>query len=242
MPPKGSLPPLPPHRLQFQVNDVRHIPLTIIHESPEWVIISKPSGLLSVPGTRSNIDDSASQRIQTLYPQAQGGLVVHRLDLSTSGLMIFALTPNALAAFHQLFVKKEVSKHYTAVVSTSPQHAQILADQKEGMIHLPLRLDPFQRPLQIHDSLHGKPCSTQWSYQDQHPLGSLLTLSPITGRTHQLRVHCAHPLGLNSAIVGDRLYHRTSQNQRLHLHASALSFVDPLSQQRFSFEDPAPFL
>ena len=110
------------------------------------------------------------------------------------------------------------------------------------MIHLPLRLDPFQRPLQIHDPLHGKPCSTHWTYQDHHPSGSIFTLSPITGRTHQLRVHCAHPLGLNSPIFGDRLYHRTSQNQRLHLHASSLSFIDPLSKKRFSFEDPAPFL
>ena len=242
MPPKGSLPPLPPHRQLFQVGDTRHLTVKVISEHEQWVVISKPSGLLSVPGTRSSTPDAVSERIKQMYPHAQGGLVVHRLDLSTSGLMIFALTKTALSAFHKLFVNKQVSKKYSAVLSTSSALDQSLALQKEGKISLPLRLDPFQRPLQIYDPLHGKACMTHWQYEGTHPLGSHLTLSPITGRTHQLRVHCAHPLGLNAPLVGDRLYHRSSQSQRLHLHAFSLSFIDPLTGDRFSFEDPAPFL
>ena len=117
-----------------------------------------------------------------------------------------------------------------------------------GKITLPLRLDPFQRPLQIYDPIHGRACETHWERIGEHARGVLVRLTPVTGRTHQLRLHAAHPLGLNAPIVGDPHYscEATADGSppgavRLHLHASALSFEDPTTGKRIEIEDKATF-
>lgn len=242
MPPKGKLPPLSQRRLGFQLPNLRHIAVKKVAEGDGWVLISKPSGLLSVPGKDPEHDDCALARVQAMYPNATGGMVVHRLDLPTSGLLLFALTPDRLIELNQQFAHRQVDKSYTAILERSPS-------VNHEDIFLPLRLDPFQRPLQMYDPLHGKPCHTRWCLLDpDHALGVKVKLIPITGRTHQLRVHTAHPLGLNAPIVGDPHYSSDAQadgsaprGMRLHLHASFLSFTDPVSGHRVSYQDEAPF-
>ncbi len=242
MAPKGALPPLSKRRLGFELPDLSQVKLDIVAESSSWVLVSKPAGLLSVPAKDPLFKDCALDRVQKLYPHATGGMVVHRLDLPTSGLLLFALTPQSLSHLNQQFAQRKVSKTYTAILEKVPLVA-------EGDIYLPLRLDPFQRPLQVADPLHGKPCHTRWRILDaQHPQGCKVALQPLTGRTHQLRLHSAHPLGLNSPILGDPHYSVNAQANgsppqgiRLHLHASELSFDDPESGQRLYFKDEAPF-
>ena len=242
MVPKGPLPPLSPRRAGFELPDLSEARLPIIAQGSTWVLVSKPSGLLSVPAKDPQYKDCALTRVQSWYPQATGGMVVHRLDLPTSGLLLFALTPESLANLNRQFAKRTVSKSYTAILEKIPLVS-------EGDIHLPLRLDPFQRPLQVVDPLHGKSCHTRWRILDaQYILGCKVELIPITGRTHQLRVHSAHALGLNSPILGDPHYSANAQangsspqDLRLHLHASSLSFDDPETGERLHFIDDAPF-
>ena len=241
MPPKGPLPPLPARRGRFKPVDLRGVPLEVICEEEEWVVIHKPAGLLSVPGVESWAQDAASVRVRELFPRARGGLVAHRLDMATSGLMVFALSERALSRLNEAFARKQVQKRYLAVLSTSGGLAP------EGEVSLPMRLDPHQRPLQLIDFVHGRPSLTRWRVEGTHPLGTLISLWPITGRTHQLRLHAAHPLGLNAPIVGDSIYHREADlgaeghilvggAPRLLLHATSLSFDDPCTGRRRAFE------
>lgn len=239
---RGPLPELSDRRTGFLLPDVRELPLRWVAQGKSWVVISKPSGLLSVPGSSPDANDSAAERVRARYPEATGGLVVHRLDLPTSGLMVFALTSEALSHLGDQFARRTVKKMYCAVLESRPQGGL------SGEVMLPLRLDPFQRPLQIYDPLHGRRCHTRWEVIEPHPLGIRVKLWPITGRTHQLRVHAAHPLGLNAPIVGDPHYSRDARadggpphDLRLHLHAQTLSFNDPDTGERVEVEDPAPF-
>ena len=238
----GALPPLSSRREQFRVPDMSHVPIQWISSGKSWVVISKPSELLSVPGKSSDASDCALARVAERYPEVnKSGGVVHRLDLPTSGLMVFALTSTGLSELNAQFAKREVSKRYTAVLTRSPSG-------DKGEVHLPLRLDPFQRPLQIHDPVHGRYCHTRWQKVGTHPKGVVVHLEPVTGRTHQLRLHAAHPLGLNAPIVGDPHYSCDARADggrprgvRLHLHASKLVFTDPDTGERVELEDPAPF-
>ena len=249
MSPKGPLPPLPPQRARFKPLELRDVPLEGIFEAPEWVVVIKPAGLLSVPGVEPWADDAASVRVKARFPHATGGLVAHRLDMATSGLMVFALSERALATLHQDFVHKRIEKRYMAVLSRDPRLSQAEGEP----VTLPLRLDPHQRPLQLVDWVHGKPSQTRWRYEGPHPLGHLVSLWPVTGRTHQLRLHAAHPLGLNAPMVGDSIYHRDADlcaegrvsvggAERLLLHATTLTLSDPITGERLSFEAPPPFL
>lgn len=241
MPPRGPLPALPVHRNRFKPIDLRDVPLPIICEEEEWVVVHKPAGLLSVPGVEEWARDSASERVRRLFPRARGGLVVHRLDMATSGLMVFALSERALSVLNQAFAHKKVSKRYLAVL------AKPSLENVQGEVSLPMRLDPHQRPIQVVDFVHGKPSITRWRVEQKHHLGTLVSLWPITGRTHQLRLHSAHPLGLNAPIVGDSIYHQEANlgaegsvliggSSRLLLHATNLSFDDPCTGERRSFE------
>ena len=245
---RGALPPLSSRRLSFKLPNTSDLKIKWIAEGQGWVVLSKPAGLLSVPGSsrhgaaaEDRGGDSVETRVRARYSEAEGGLVVHRLDLPTSGLMVFALTSQTLAHLNQQFAQRTTAKRYTAVLDRAPRAAQ-------GDVRLPLRLDPFQRPLQIVDPVHGRPAHTRWEVIGTHPLGVLVDLEPVTGRTHQLRLHAAHPLGMNAPIVGDPHYSRDAtadgtspHGLRLHLHASALSFDDPQTGERLSFVDPAPF-
>jgi tRNA pseudouridine32 synthase/23S rRNA pseudouridine746 synthase len=206
--------------------------LSIVFEDAWLVVVDKPSGLLSVPSRDTSVTDSVLARLRARYPRATGPLLVHRLDLDTSGLLVAALDPGTHADLQRQFLRREVHKRYVAWVQ-----GHIRAEQ--GTIDFPMRVDLHDRPRQIHDPLHGKPAVTQWQVLERRGERTRVALFPLTGRTHQLRVHAAHPLGLGAPIVGDRLYGH--EGERLLLHAESLSFTHPHTGQRLCFERPAPF-
>jgi tRNA pseudouridine32 synthase/23S rRNA pseudouridine746 synthase len=183
--------------------------MRIVHVSDRLVVIDKPAGLLSVPGRTE--PDCASARVQALYPDA---LVVHRLDQATSGLLLFARGARAQRELSADFAGRRVDKRYVAIVTGHLTG--------EGLIDLPLGADWPRRPRQQVDLVHGKPSQTRWWALSQADGTTRVELEPLTGRTHQLRVHLAQ---LGHAILGDMLYARpdvAAQSPRLLLHASEL--------------------
>ena len=211
---------------------VRDEALSIVFEDAWVVVVDKPCGLLSVPARDASVTDSVLARLRARYPHATGPLLVHRLDLDTSGLLVAALDPRTYVALQRQFTHREVHKRYVAWV-------QGLVAGEQGTIDFPMRVDLDDRPRQIHDPVHGKAAVTEWRVLERRGERTRVAFFPLTGRTHQLRVHAAHPLGLGAPIVGDRLYGHPEV--RLHLHAEALSFLHPETGQRVSFERPAPF-
>ena len=207
--------------------------LDIVHEEASFLVINKPSGLLSVPGR--HVQDSVKTRIRAMYPNARGGLIVHRLDMATSGLMLIALSERAQKSFQHQFIKRTVHKQYVAIVDG------VLDSELggEGEIDLPLCNDFEDRPRQKVCAVEGKTAHTKWQIAKQESDRTWLNLWPVTGRTHQLRVHCAHHQGLNTAIVGDDLY--GDNDERLMLHAQRIEFNHPLTKQPMMFEVLAPF-
>lgn len=188
--------------------------LHIIYNNKELAVVSKPAGMLSVPGKDDlpNVRDSMKSAI----PSAKGPIIVHRLDMDTSGLMLVALTEEKYHKLQDLFLHRRIHKVYHALVEREMPVGQ------EGKISLPLRPDINDRPRQMVDEMHGKPAETYYKVLANRDGHALLELRPITGRTHQLRVHCAHPRGLNNPIVGDRLY--GTSGERLMLHAYSITF------------------
>ena len=195
------------------------IPLTphIIYNNKEMAVVSKPAGMLSVPG--KDDQPSVQEAMRQMFPQATGPLIVHRLDMDTSGLMLIALTEEKYHELQDLFLHHRIHKVYHAVLEHEMPEGQ------EGDIDLPLRPDFDDRPRQMVDPKHGKPAQTHYRVLGNRDGHALLELRPITGRTHQLRVHCAHPLGLNNPIVGDRLYGKPAE--RLMLHAKRIEIRPP---------------
>jgi tRNA pseudouridine32 synthase/23S rRNA pseudouridine746 synthase len=222
--------PVEPAR-RFLPPDVRHAPLEIVHEDRWLVVVNKPAGLLSVPG-KDAVGDSALERLRERHPDATGPLLVHRLDLDTSGLLVACLDARAHGKLQKQFIGRTVEKRYVAVLEGR-------VGGEAGEISLPLRVDLNDRPRQIHDPTHGKPAVTRWELVAREEDTTRVHLFPKTGRTHQLRVHAAHPEGLGAPIVGDRLYGR--EGERLLLHAESLSFVHPGTGERVTFLAPAPF-
>jgi len=208
----------------------------LIFEDEHLLVVNKPAGLLSVPGRSSQLQDCVVNRLRLRYPAATGQLVVHRLDLDTSGLLLAAKDPVTFSALQRLFSLREVTKRYVAWLD-----GDVVGDT--GTIELPLRTDIDDRPRQIHDAVHGKPATTSWQVLDRRDGRTRVALTPHTGRTHQLRVHAAHPSGLNAPIVGDRLYGRVAPDhgERLLLHAEQLAFVHPVTGALLRFECAAPF-
>lgn len=204
----------------------------IIYQDQDIVIVNKPTEFLSVPG--KEISDSVYQRLKQQFPEATGPLIVHRLDMSTSGLMVIALNPQANKHLQKQFIHREVHKQYVALIEGLPT-------EDEGEIHLPLRGDFYDRPKQIVCHQDGKQARTLWQvlerYLEKNQTRVLLT--PHTGRTHQLRVHCAHAEGLNMPIVGDDLY--GVRGKRLHLHAQSLKIKHPISNEIMTFKVNAEF-
>lgn len=188
-----------------------------------FLIINKPAGLLSVPGRTGA--PSVESILKAQYPEVY---MVHRLDMDTSGIMVVALTKDAYHHLQHQFLKRTVQKEYVALLEHNVEGS--------GIIRLPLRPDPTDRPRQVVDPDHGKPAQTEY----QALGGNRIRLIPHTGRTHQLRVHCAHQQGLGNPILGDPLYGRQKAD-RLFLHAESLSFNDPTTGQRLTFHSPAPF-
>ncbi len=206
-------------------------PRTVFED--RWlVVVDKPTGLLSVPGRSVNLRDSVLARLRARYPEASGPLVVHRLDLDASGLLLAAKDNETYVALQRQFRDRDVEKRYIACLDGE------VADDS-GTIDLALRVDLDDRPRQIHDPVHGKAAVTDWRVLTRGDGRVRIALYPRTGRTHQLRVHAAHPMGLAAPIVGDRLYGRPGE--RLMLHAEALSFTHPHTGKRVEIRRDAPF-
>lgn len=210
--------------------------LKVVLATPRYVVIDKPSGMLSVPGIGEHKQDCAITRVQSLFPEATGPLMVHRLDTDTSGLLLVALDPDAQRALSMQFEARTVAKAYAAVLDG-------LVSQDEGQIDLPLRLDPGNRPFQLVDSHYGRPALTRFRVLERSAGRTRVQFNPVTGRTHQLRVHAAHPGGLNAPILGDVLYHPRGRasGPRLLLHASYLAFNDPDTDRRVEVHAPPEF-
>jgi tRNA pseudouridine32 synthase/23S rRNA pseudouridine746 synthase len=203
-----------------------------VYEDDWLVVVAKPDGLLSVPGRSGQLRDSVLTRLRRRYPKASGPLVVHRLDLDTSGLLLAAKDPETHTALQRLFARREITKRYIAWLD-----GNIAGDS--GIIELPLRVDLDDRPRQIFDPVHGKAAITEWRVLERTSTRTKVALFPRTGRAHQLRVHAAHIRGLGAPIVGDRLYGRP--DTRLMLHAEALTFIHPHTHAPVMLERPAPF-
>jgi len=202
----------------------------IIYEDKAMLVINKPAGLLSVPG--KNIEDSVYLRIKNTYPNATGPLIVHRLDMATSGLLLIALTKDSHKNLQKQFTKRTIKKRYCALLD-----GILLED--EGIIDLPLRVDLDDRPRQLVCYKYGKPAKTQWQVIQRNDGKTKVYFHPVTGRTHQLRVHAAHSLGLNTPIIGDDLYGDNAD--RLYLHAEKIEFKHPISNELMSFRVNAEF-
>lgn len=204
--------------------------IDILYQDEAMAVINKPAEFLSVPG--KNISDSVYARMKQLFPTATGPLIVHRLDMSTSGLMVIALSKEANRALVQQFIGRTVEKRYVAKLAG-------LVAGEQGDISLPLRVDLDDRPRQLVCFEHGKHAHTLWQVKARDDENTWLYLYPQTGRTHQLRVHCAHVDGLNLPIIGDDLY--GARANRLHLHAERLVLNHPTTDERLTFEVDAEF-
>ncbi|OCH54857.1 RluA family pseudouridine synthase [Vibrio sp. ZF57] len=202
----------------------------IVYEDDEIVVVNKPEEFLSVPG--KFIEDSVYTRIKARYPDATGPLIIHRLDMSTSGLLILALTAESNKHIQKQFINRTVEKRYTALLD-----GEITGES--GNISLPLRGDITDRPRQLICHQHGRNAETHWQVVSTHNGKTKVHLYPKTGRTHQLRVHCAHPLGLAVPIRGDDLY--GYKRERLHLHAGYLKLIHPTTGEWMEFEVPSEF-
>ncbi len=209
---------------------------SLIHEDAHLLVFDKPSGLLSVPGLGPDKQDCLSARVQTRWPEA---MIVHRLDMATSGLILMARGPEMQKTLSMAFEKRRMHKRYQAVVLGEP----LPAPDAEGWsrIQLPMRIDYRNRPYSIIDFAHGKPSLTRWQSLGAGPWPGTtrLLLEPLTGRTHQLRVHLQ---AIGHPIVGDPLYAPLpSQAPRLMLHASELAFEHPVTGEPCRFVAPVPF-
>ena len=211
-------------------NSAKEKSIDIVYEDDVMLVINKPAELLSVPG--ANIEDSVYLRIKQSYPRATGPLIVHRLDMSTSGLMLIALTKEANKKLQRQFIKRTIKKRYVALLDG-------LIKEDEGIIDLPLRVDLDDRPRQLVCYEHGKAAKTQWEVIERKNNQTKVYFYPVTGRTHQLRVHSAHLNGLNTPILGDDLY--GDKANRLHLHAESLEFNHPVTRELLSFQIEAEF-
>jgi tRNA pseudouridine32 synthase/23S rRNA pseudouridine746 synthase len=214
----------------FLVNLGEHKNLEIIFED-EWIVaVNKPTDLLSTPG--KNITDSVFTRIQSMYPEASGPLIVHRLDMATSGILLCAKDENTYKKLQFQFIKRKVEKRYLALLAG-------ILETNEGTIELPLRVDLDNRPNQIVCYQYGKRAVTEWQKLETINHTTLVSFKPITGRTHQLRVHAAHQLGLNTPIIGDDLYGK--KGKRLCLHATYLKFLHPYTKEYVELNYPVTF-
>jgi tRNA pseudouridine32 synthase/23S rRNA pseudouridine746 synthase len=216
----------------FAPPDVLGESLPVIFEDAWLVVVAKPCGLLSVPGRDAALTDSVLARLRRRQLNATEPMLVHRLDLDTSGLLVAAKDPRTYVALQKQFARREVQKRYVALLAGR-------VEAECGVIDFPMRVDLHDRPRQIHDPVHGKAAVTEWQVLERVGERTRVAFFPRTGRTHQLRVHAAHPLGLGMPIVGDRLYGHAGD--RLLLHAEALAFVHPHTGERVSFECPTPF-
>ena len=208
-----------------------HLEVKTIYEDDALLVVDKPSGMLSTPG---RVEEYSVETImRQRYPDS---FIAHRLDMWTSGLLIVAKSLEVYRSLQEQFVKHQVKKRYIAVLENLEilDHLDVL--EKKGTISLPLRPDPMNRPRQIVDHEHGKRAVTDYEFLNEN----IVALYPQTGRTHQLRIHCAHPEGLGRPIKGDELY--GTKADRLYLHAEQIWFRHPITGEDMHFISPSPFL
>lgn len=204
-----------PMSKQATVGDIE-----VVYEDDYLVVVNKPTEFLSVPG--KELKDSVHERMRLKYPEATGPLLVHRLDMSTSGLLLVAKSEDIYKNLQMQFIQRRIKKSYIALLDG-------IVENDEGDISLPLRVDLEDRPRQIVCYEHGKNAFTKYKVLARENGRTRIQFFPITGRTHQLRVHAAHPLGLHCPIVGDDLYGMIEK--RLHLHAQYLQFKHPITKE-----------
>ena len=235
---QGKCKPILKHMLQgmevnedpMLVNPAIGKKISIIYEEEDFLVIHKPSDMLSVPGI--NIKDSVYTRMKEKYQDSTGPLVVHRLDMATSGLMLIAKNKETHKHLQRQFIKRSIKKRYVAILDG-------VIEKDEGIIDLPLRVDLDDRPRQVVCYEYGKSGQTLWEVVERTEKHTRIYFYPITGRTHQLRVHSAHISGLNTPILGDDLYGQ--KDKRLHLHAERLEIMHPKSKESMVFEVTADF-
>lgn len=205
-------------------------PLTVLHADDDLLVVDKPAGLLSVPGRGPERADCLINRLREDFP---GILLVHRLDLDTSGVILFALTAQAQAHLGRQFEERRTRKRYIALVAGHPA-------EKQGRVDLPLVVDWPNRPRQKVCHETGRPAQTDWRILRHEGSNSRMQLSPVTGRSHQLRVHM---LALGHPILGDPLYAEgtAADHPRLMLHAAELRATHPATGEKLTFRAPVPF-
>lgn len=214
----------------FIMNHAEGKDIEIVYEDEVMLVINKPSEFLSVPG--KTISDSVYARIKAKYPEATGPLIVHRLDMSTSGVILIAKNEATAVQLQSQFINRTIKKRYVALLDG-------LLEQSHGYIDLPLRVDLEDRPRQLVCYEYGKSAQTKWKTIEVKNGKTKVYFYPITGRTHQLRVHASHSLGLQTPIVGDDLY--GTKADRLHLHAEYIQFEHPVSKEIMEFIVEAEF-
>ena len=214
----------------FIMNHAEGKDIEIVYEDEVMLVINKPTEFLSVPG--KTISDSVYARIAAKYPDTTGPLIVHRLDMSTSGIMLIAKNEATAVQLQSQFINRTIQKRYVALLDG-------LLERKYGYIDLPLRVDLEDRPRQLVCYEHGKPAQTKWKTIEVKNGKTKVHFYPITGRTHQLRVHASHALGLHTPIVGDDLY--GTKADRLHLHAEWIQFEHPVTKEIMEIKVEAEF-
>ncbi|QBK76652.1 RNA pseudouridine synthase [Myroides odoratimimus] len=206
------------------INPALNRPIEVVYEDEYFAIVNKPEDFLSVPGIY--ILDSVYERMKLRYPNATGPLIVHRLDMPTSGILIIAKDKDSHKALQSQFIKKSLEKRYVAILDG-------IIEEDEGTIELPLRIDFDDRPRQMVCYEYGKYAKTRYEVIERKDGKTKVYFYPITGRTHQLRMHASHPKGLNTPIVGDDLY--GTKADRLYLHAESITFRHPKTYELMTF-------
>ncbi len=206
--------------------------LDILYEDAGFVVVNKKSGMLSVPGRE--VKDSVVNRVKTMYPDVIVHPEVHRLDMDTSGLMVVSRNSTSHRHLSIQFQDRLTKKRYEALLEG-------VVEAEGGVIELPFRLDIDNRPIQIYDEIHGKMGKTIWEKLAVEGEYTRVSFSPITGRTHQLRLHASHEKGIGIPIVGDPFYGNGSGPGQMKLHACDLSFTHPETGELMSFTSAPPF-
>ncbi len=219
-----------PNPLVQQQKESAGLPLETVFEDEWLTVVCKPTGMLSVPGKEETV--SVYDLMRQRYPSSQGPLLVHRLDMATSGLLLVAKTKQTHQALQALFKKRQIKKRYIALL-------QGCVAQDQGVIRLPIGPSHLDRPRQMVDETYGKPAITLYTVLNRTAAYTRVAFYPQTGRTHQLRIHAAHPAGLHCPIVGDELY--GTKAERLYLHAEMLEFIHPVTGKLLHIERKADF-
>ncbi|WP_294472891.1 RluA family pseudouridine synthase [uncultured Bacteroides sp.] len=260
---KGKCEPILQHMLQglevdenpFLADVYKDTELKIVFEDEWLLVVNKPAGMLSVPGKAEEMD-SVYHRVKAKYPEASGPMIVHRLDMATSGLLLVAKTKEVHQHLQEQFEKRSIRKCYVAllngIVTPNPVKESVKETENAengytktgnhvtGRIELPLCLNPLDRPRQIVSEEYGKEAVTEYKVLKYTSDGyTRIAFYPVTGRTHQLRVHAAHPKGLGCPIVGDELYGKKAD--RLYLHAEYLEFRHPIYGDIICVQENADF-